>query len=588
MTLMTEPIVTSIPETAVANLMSYGLQTVEAGARLRDIAGWMRRVGHEGFPVMEGGRIVGLLTRRDADRAAEHGLLDLRARDIMIPGGVTVTSSDTISTLIQRMVETGWWQIPVVEGTEERPIGIVTRTDVLKFWASRGSPPAQDRFPDAQITQILGTSAGRMIGLIADLAAEMNLRVYMVGGVVRDLLLHRPNDDIDFVMEGPELGIAARRLASALAGRYGGTAHHHAPFGTSKWLIDSSSPQMQSAGLDPSALPDHIDLVSARHEYYEQPTALPSVYSSSIKLDLQRRDFTINTLAIQISPPAERGRLLDEFGGRADLDRKLIRVLHSMSFVDDPTRILRAVRYAVRLGFTIEPRTSELIDVAVQEKMLAQITGERLRNELTLMLEEENPAEGLLELQRRGALKGIHPAFVIRGDITALVTIARQADFSAVTGSAAPPTTDILWHIIGGIIDHVQVDHWAERLMFGKTRTASIVRTSKIIQQDPVTAFQQPPSRIDRLLANMSDEGLCAIWVLLPEAREKIELFARRWRHVRPQVTGETLQASGLKPGKCFGILLSRLREARLDGLVSSVDEEMALVHRMIEEGACL
>src|SRR5262249_31707917 len=152
---------------------------------------------------------------------------------------------------------------------------------------------------------------------------------------------------------------------------------------------------------------DHIDFAMARSEFYEYPTALPTVSSGTIEQDLHRRDFTINTLAVQVSPTF--GRVLDFYGGLSDLQAGLIRVLHDLSFEDDPTRILRAARFETRLGFQIEPHTAELIQTALP--MLRRITGERVRNELLLLLREKQPERGLLALQSRGGLEAIHPAF---------------------------------------------------------------------------------------------------------------------------------------------------------------------------------
>lgn len=584
---MSELLLPGASETPIASLMSHGLQTIDSEARLRDISGWMRLVGHEGFPVAHDGQIVGLLTRRDADRAAEHGLLDLRARDIMQPGTVTVGLTETVATLIRRMVETGWWQIPVVNDAGF-PIGIVTRTDVLKFWAERSVQHQPTLVNMAQIEATLGRATASLIGLIADLADTMNVRAYLVGGVVRDLLLHRANFDIDFVVEGQLLGVSARELSEALAREYGGSAHHHAPFGTSTWRIDHASPLLQRAGVGVDSLPDHIDLVSSRHEYYETPTALPTVYSSSIKLDLQRRDFTINTMAIQVSPSADRGHLLDEFGGRKDLQNRLIRVLHSMSFVDDPTRILRAVRYASRLDFAIEPRTSALIDVAIQQKMLAQITGERLRNELSLLLEEDEPEIGLIELADRGALAAIHPAFQLSEALPTHLAEVRSLAYQHALGlETGLPVAALIWHLIGAEIEPLQLASWCDRLLIGKSTAESIATVSRVARSN---SFRDPdlrPSAAVRELQGTSLVAQAALWILRPAVRDFVTQYVNVWQHVHPITTGETLQAIGLKPGPCYGVILSRLRDARVDRIVTTAEDELALARELIDQGVC-
>ena len=222
---------------------------------------------------------------------------------------------------------------------------------------------------------------------------------------MRDLLLGMPNADVDFVVEGD-----AVELVRALRDAYGGDMRSHAQFGTAKWLL---TPEVAAAlDIDPAAngWPKSVDFVTARMEYYEEPTALPTVQRSSIKPDLYRRDFTINTLAIRLSP-GPLGDLLDFYGGEQDLRDGVIRVLHSLSFIDDPTRILRAVRLEQRLGFTIEPRTEELIEGALP--LLDRVSGDRIRHELALILAEPQPLPMLARLHGLGVLSRIHPQLVV-------------------------------------------------------------------------------------------------------------------------------------------------------------------------------
>src|SRR5690606_15710140 len=282
----------------------------------------------------------------------------------------------------------------------------------------------------------------------------------MVGGVVRDLLLERPNLDLDFVVES-----SAIDFAQSLRKQFGGQVNSFKPFGTARWKLNPEAAAALQVDID--ALPDHIDFATARNEFYEHPTALPTVYQSSIKLDLQRRDFTINTLAIQVSPKAASGQLLDFYGGLADLKAGLIRVLHSLSFVDDPTRILRAVRFEHRLGFKIEPRTAELIATALP--MLHRTTGERIRNELDLLLREPQPDRALLKMQEQGILEAIHPAFRIAPDLGEQFEKALREQPS---WPHDPPERALLfWHILVTAIPFSRLPEFCDRLMFGRRLT---------------------------------------------------------------------------------------------------------------------
>lgn len=592
------------PAIRVASLMSYGVQTVNANTSVRDVAGKLRRLGHEGFPVIEDGIVVGLLTRRQVDRAIDHQMGDLTVRAVMTAGEVTVTPESPAALLEKRMVESGWGQVPVVD-ENKRLIGIVTRTDLLKHWAEVhprvSGAPADSLMPQTlardQIARVLGAPA-ELIERIAAHAVDKGETVYMVGGVVRDILLERRNLDLDFVVESAHEG-AAIRLAETLKARYGGKVTSFKPFGTAKWKIDQAV--ADAIGVALAELPDHVDFAAARSEFYEYPTALPTTYSGGIKLDLARRDFSINTLAVQLSasvdaPTPVTGSqngypLIDEFGGVRDLDDGVIRVLHSLSFIDDPTRILRAVRFEHRFGFTIEPRTAELMRGAFP--MLRRITGERVRNELMLILKERHPEKALALMAERGILSAIHPTFVFSERAARAVEAALLGDLpSDVLGG---DRIDLAWHAIAAFIPFAALSEWLERLLFGKTMTDSLTDAAQIVQTPGVLLdAHAPPSQITAYLENKildvrGDLALLAAAICLDDetARRSVERFRAEWRHVRPVTTGETLKAMGLKPSKCFGIILSRLRAARLDNEITTDSAEQALLDELIGKGIC-
>lgn len=566
------------PVTRVANLMSYGVQTVRDNQKIGEVAQHLRRIGHEGYPVInQSGRVVGLLTRRELDRALEHHLTNLALREVMTAGEVTLHPDDSVLTLEQRMVESGWGQIPVLD-ERGKLIGIVTRTDLIKHWASTHptQAPARPSVSRARVQDVMGHAVARLIDCVAQEARELNLSLYMVGGAVRDLMLNRANLDIDFVVES-----SAIHLAERLQRRYGGELHTHKPFGTANWLLDEA---MASAiGTEFSSLPHHVDFATARNEFYEHPTALPTVYQSSIKLDLQRRDFTINTLAVQLSPEAVSGQVLDFYGGLADLENGIIRVLHSLSFVDDPTRILRAMRFEHRLGFQIEPRTAELIVSALP--MLRRTTGERIRHELDLLLQEENPAQALLHMQAQGVLKAIHPAFELPEDIVRQFGLAQQEAPAWMTET--PSQTTRYWHIMAAHIPHHVLPDFCERLFFGRRLSQSLLDAARLVQQiNGLAEADMYPSEITQYLDAISETALLTAWLLSDSAviRERIARYMTEWRHIQPVTTGHTLRDLGVPPGPCYSVILKKLRKARLDGEISSDAEEQALLQTLIDE----
>ena len=355
------------PEVKVREVMSAGVQTMSAEATVASAAQMIQRLGHEGYPVLASdGALVGLLTRRAVDRAISHELADLEIRQVMRAGRISVTPEDSLELVQQRMIESGWGQIPVVDvATESRILGIVTRTDLINhLFKPAAAGKANLR---TLMEEMLAPAVWRLLQQISSNAVTLGYPLYFVGGIVRDMLLKTPPNDIDLVVEGDAIA-----LVEALRDEFGGRVRSHRRFGTAKWLLDEAVRRRLNGGLPAAELPDALDFVTARSEFYERPSALPEVKEGSIKLDLLRRDFTINALAIRLDG-AHFGQLLDYYGGQRDLENGLVRVLHSLSFIDDPTRILRAVRLEQRLNFAIEPRTEELIGDALN--MLGRTTG---------------------------------------------------------------------------------------------------------------------------------------------------------------------------------------------------------------------
>ncbi|HEX9012136.1 MAG TPA: CBS domain-containing protein, partial [Anaerolineaceae bacterium] len=322
------------PSITVGQIMSPGPRLLAPETSAQEAALLMQRYGYEGYPVVRGGKVVGLLTRRAVDRAVAHKL-NLTALSLMDAGEVTVRPGDSIEQLQHLMTRTGWGQVPVVSPETGEVIGIVTRTDLLKTLAAPAQVEARRNLA-VKLEQALPPARLALLRLVAQEARELHHAVYIVGGFVRDLLLDRPSQDLDIVVEGDAI-----QLANRLKGRFGGQVIAHSRFGTAKWAIQAIREEVarelsQGNGFHAADLPETLDLVTSRREFYEHPTALPTVERGSIKLDLHRRDFTINTLALRLDG-RHYGELYDYWGGVSDLEHGLIRVLHSLSFIEDPT-----------------------------------------------------------------------------------------------------------------------------------------------------------------------------------------------------------------------------------------------------------
>ncbi len=582
------------PSVMVGDIMSRGVHTLSPHDTVARAAEIMARYGHEGFPVVEGGRVVGVLTRREIDKALHHKLGNSAISRIMRKGEIYVTPSDSVEKLQDIMTREGIGQVPVVNG--DQVIGIVTRTDLIKLWSASPGASRTEQIV-RRMQEVMPAALLQLLREAGRVAADHGDTLYIVGGFVRDLLHransenHVPYPDIDLVVEGDAI-----RLARRLAQRYGGQVRSHQRFGTAKWLLPSTlqlpeaqeegTPSGQTLTVATEGLPPALDFVTARMEFYEHPTALPEVERSSIKQDLHRRDFTINTLAICLSP--ERfGELLDFYGGEHDLRRGLIRVLHSLSFVEDPTRILRAVRLEQRLGFQIEARTLELLQSALD--LLDRVSGERILHELLLILREPEPERALSRLDVLGVLRQIHPE--LRADewtIQRMVALRRARE--GAPWERVRPSEVHYWGILTFRMGQTALEELITRLHI-PGQLASTLRQVELLRRTRLSVLKQPqrPSRIYELLAPFDIPSLLVSWLGSDDesVRAQLAQFQGELRDVQPLIDGHYLRrVFKLRPGPIYRQIIDALRGARLDGEVVTLQDEHTWVERWLSERA--
>ncbi len=579
------------PALTVGQIMSRGPQVLSPDTPAEEAARLMQTFGYEGYPVVEDGKVVGLLTRRAVDRALAHGL-NLPARRLMEAGSVTVRPDDSVEALQQIMTDTGWGQVPVVDEAGHI-IGIVTRTDLIKTLAPRPRLPGRLNLA-TRLEATLSPARLALLRAVAALAEEQHFALYIVGGFVRDLLLERPSPDFDLVVEGNAIA-----LGRALQQRFGGRLTTHRRFGTAKWHLEDIQealcqslkahlpPGKSADALDPADLPATLDLVTARTEFYTHPTALPTVAKGSIKLDLHRRDFTINTLAIRLDG-RHYGELHDYWGGLDDLRRGVIRVLHSLSFVDDPTRMLRAVRFEQRFGFTIEPRTLQLLQEA--RDLLDRVSGDRIRHELEAMFREERAEAMLDRLRQLDLLNAIHPHLF--WDAEAAQRFARRQTPPTEAWGELPRPRHMALNIVLGyalwllVLPPEEVTAILQRLLAPKRLLEIAVGAATLWAQRTQLRAASPSSLTFACEAHPLTAAY-AFFLACPEddpLRTKLNRFAAQWRHVRPTITGEHLRRMGLPPGPIYKRILRRLRAAWLDGEVRTPQEEQTLLQRLLAQ----
>jgi len=390
-----------------------------------------------------------------------------------------------------------------------------------------------------------------------NIAAYQGQRLYLVGGVVRDLLLGQGNFDLDLVVEGDAIGLA-QQLASITQGKI--TTHPR--FNTAKVRWDKWS----------------IDLATARYETYDRPGALPRVAPGSLADDLFRRDFTINAMAVQLNPGGY-GQLIDQYGGRDDLEYKLIRILHDKSFTDDATRIWRGLRYEQRLDFQLEQGTLKLLKRDINR--LDTISGDRIRDELELVLKEKYPEKVLRRADELKVLAKVHPALKGNGWMTEKFKQARQA-----TASGSPPV-GLYLALLAYRMTSEETQQLISRLRLPKQLGQTLLDTSNIKSKiKPLASPGLSPSGIYSILRGYSVAALTASALASdsPAASQNIQLFLSKLRHIKPVLTGDDLMRMGIAAGPQIREVLTRLHEAILDGKVSSRREEMELVEGWLQQ----
>jgi len=384
-----------------------------------------------------------------------------------------------------------------------------------------------------------------------ELAARRKQSLYLVGGVVRDLLLKKPNLDLDLVVEADAVGLA-RELVEVKPAKI--TTHPH--FKTAKLTWGSFS----------------VDFTTARSETYVRPGALPTIKPGSLESDLFRRDFTINAMAICLD--TERyGKLIDLYGGQSDLEHRLIRVLHEKSFIDDAARIWRGLRYEQRLNFHLEEATLNLLRRDIP--MLDTISGDRLRYELECVFREAQPEKTLCRADELGALKKLHPALRGNGWLADRFKVARQSS------SPSPPSFALYLALLAYRLSNEECGELTSRLRLSKP-VARIVRDTSILKAKLKTlAYPEiKPSYVYRLLRASSVSAIIAgsIATASPVARQHLESYLHKLRYVKLALDGSDLIGMGITPGPRVKEILEQLCDAKLDGQATSRQDEEALV----------
>ncbi len=555
------------------DIMAFPVKWISPEVDLEGAELTLNRYNINAVPVVEDGKLCGVISRQIVEKGIYHGLKHHPVKEYMTAPVATVSPEATLPEIQERLVTTKQRLLPVIQ--EEEVVGVISRRDLLNLLIDIGdeseesqwSQPLRKKNIVSMMRERLSTKILTILTQIGQVAEELGFHAYVVGGFVRDLFIKQENLDVDIVIEGD--GIV---FAKAFAARYGTRARVFQKFKTSVLIF-----------------PDDfkVDVATARIEYYDEPGALPVVEYSSIKMDLFRRDFAINTLAIKLNPQ-DFGTLLDFFGAHRDLKDRRISVLHNLSFVEDPTRVFRAIRFEQRFRFRISKLTINLIHNAVKNNFFDRLSGVRLFQELKLILQEENPIPAIARLAELDLLKAIHPRLWFDESTRAMLERV-QAVISWFDLSYLEEKFERWLVYFLGLVEALSIEDLEE--MMGRFRpspklAANILEGKDAADRALIKLFRLgEPSRsqIYQLLKPMGTEYLLYMMAKSRQESSKrtVSLYFTHLKHLKPTLRGRDLLALGFEPGPQIKEILTMLHEARLNEDVQSKREEMELIKRI-------
>jgi len=564
------------------NIMSSPVKTVNTSASIEETKKILLRYGHNGIPVVEEGELKGIITMQEVNRAKQHGLGKELVSKYMSDQVVSVKLNTPLTEIQELMINYDIGRVLVVN-QEDKLVGIITRTDLIRNLYGEGHIPKRsfstyvetskkmERKKQIElIEKIFPKRVRNVLSKIGEIGDRLNFPVFMVGGIARDLFLGIKNYDLDIVVEGDGI-----KFARELSRDSGGRIKSHEKFGTAIVILADGF---------------KIDVATARREFYEYPAAFPKIELSSIKKDLYRRDFTINAMAIQLNQKYF-GKLIDFFGGQKDLSIGIIRVLYNLSFVEDPARIIRAIRFEQRYNFKMDRTTEDFLKKAIDDKLLSRLRKKRITEELILILKEENPLKSLKRMEELGALKYILPDVEINEEtVKRLNKIKDNYNFWK---RNIPDEKIELWMIyfccLIRNLKKSQIQRIYKKIIFKQKSLDKINYCYSNLDQIMKMISQKnkiSPSVIYLKLKGLPNEVL---FLAIAEsdtniAKERISNYFKKYKKESLYISGKELKELQVKPGPIYSYILNKLLCAQLDGEVKNKRDEIRFVKNILYE----
>ncbi len=589
------------PAITADEVASKPVYTLDSNISLYEAEQFFSDKGIKGCLVVEEGKPAGIISQRDLQKGLRSDLGHAPVKGFMTRSLITAPPQTSLVELRRIMVENNIGRIPLIDENENL-VGIITRSDILRHlsyldesgrslkvkegrkfkengllsvdireeYLSLSSDGDSEINLSRLLSKELPSRINKLLLLIRQLAYRQKIQVYLVGGTIRDLLLHYPPEkDLDFVVIGDAISFKGE-LQKVL----GGKAHHFEQFGTASLYLDD--------GL-------RLDLVTARKEYYTASGALPQVEKSSLKNDLSRRDFTINTMACSLSVD-DFGKLYDYYNGRQDLKERKIRVLYEQSFDDDPLRVLRAIRFEQRYDFSIEQETVGLITKAVKERALDNVSRHRLNQELKLIYKEPKPLKILKRFEELDLIDELYPGVKLKQhDWQLLGKIENVLQWSKQMGFKEKPDSELLY--LSGLLfglDSAARSAIMIKLQLSKERASTILAACQKVPNILKELNQEDmnPSTVVNCLDPLPVEAVLLAYTLAEDSivRSHLKVYMEALKYIQPRLKGRDLKNMGLQPGARYQKIIDGLKEAVLDGEVRTPEDELDYVIHYLEK----
>ncbi|PMP86951.1 MAG: hypothetical protein C0174_00180 [Thermodesulfobium narugense] len=555
------------PKIRVKDVMTSPVRVLAPETSVEEARKILLRYGHSGVPILKDDEIVGVLSRKDIDKATQHKLGQMEVQKIMSRNVITINQNASLDEAQKLMIEKEIGRLPVIN-EENRLVGLITRTDILRVWHGINVKKTKELSTKRVILDLnvrLNQRIKDYLEIISNVSDKLSLKSFLVGGCVRDLLLNIQSNDMDIVVEGDAI-----KLAQEVNKYINGEFFSYEKFRTATIKNEEIK----------------FDFASARTEFYSCPAAKPLIEYSDLHNDMYRRDFSINTLAISLNKDSY-GKMIDFFGGYEDIKIKRIRVLHPLSYVEDPTRIIRAIRFEFQLGFKIDKADEELIKNAMELKLFNVISFDVLKEELKLMFSHGScPALIIMRMKELNVFKLIHPKISFNFSLDKL-----KGYFSCLKSEGFGNNLKEWWFLcILPIIYNIlkSEDRFFKRKWkFTKKEILYVEKLKKFLFKFSRKRSQNIFKDFDlfETLEGIPSEIICFLKILGEKPLNDYVLWFEKNKNVfKPLTTGEELSnRSDVKP-VFIGEILKNLKKEKFFGNISTYEDELKFINKFISE----